>query len=336
MTKIKEVLKVLEQIAPPVYQESYDNAGLITGNRDAEVTGVLTCLDSTEAIVEEAIARSCNLIVAHHPIVFKGLKRFTGQNYIERTIIKAIQNNIAIYAIHTNLDNVYKQGVNGRFAERLGLQNTRILAPKAKNLQLSFVVSEADLPTILNHIRPLCSTPVLAIPSSESGIVKIECTVAEAKQNQLKSSVARFLQSPITSQTVLDQHPQIGSGMIGEMAAPMATKAFLNFLKDRMQTDCIKHTELIPKEIHKVALCGGAGGFLLRKAIGQGADIFITADYKYHEFFDADGKIIIADIGHFESEQFTIPLLKEVISNKFSNFAVYETAHRTNPVHYFV
>lgn len=336
MTKIKEILAILEQVAPPSYQESYDNAGLITGNSEAEVTGVLTCLDSTEAIVDEAIAKSCNLIVAHHPIVFKGLKRFTGQNYVERTIIKALKNDIAIYAIHTNLDNVYHQGVNTRFAERLGLQNTQILAPKPKNLQLGFIVSQSNLPSVLDSIQPLCTHPAVVIPCNGANRMKVECTIPEALQGAIKTAVAPFLESVVTSQTVLDLHPKIGSGMIGELAAPMDARSFLSFLKERMQTNCVKHTELIHSEIKKVALCGGVGSFLLKKAIRQKADIFITADYKYHEFFDADGKIIIADIGHFETEQFTIPLLKEIISNKFSNFAVYETAHSTNPVHYFV
>ncbi|GAB5552582.1 MAG: Nif3-like dinuclear metal center hexameric protein [Saprospiraceae bacterium] len=336
MTKIKEVLAVLEQVAPPSYQESYDNAGLITGNKEAEVTGVLTCLDSTEAIVEEAIAKSCNLIVAHHPIVFKGLKRFTGQNYVERTIIKALKHDIAIYAIHTNLDNVYYQGVNTRFAERLGLQNTQILAPKSKNIQLGFLISSTDLGAVLDIIQPLCTHPAVTIPSNDASRMKIECTLPEALLGRLKAKITPFLKSAITSQTVLDLNPQIGSGMIGELAEPMETKSFLSFLKERMKTKCVKHTELIHTEVKKVALCGGVGSFLLKKAIQQKADIYITGDYKYHEYFDADGKIIIADIGHFETEQFTIPLLKEIISNKFSNFAVYETAHSTNPVHYFV
>ena len=336
MTKIKDVIRTLEQVAPPSYQESYDNAGLITGNKDAELTGVLTCLDSTEAIVEEAIARSCNLIVAHHPIVFKGLKRFTGQNYVERTIIKALKNDIAIYAIHTNLDNVYHQGVNTRFAERLNLINTQILAPKSKNVQLNFTVYQMDLPKVREIIDPLSTNLMTNLPTDKHNLIKVECCISDAWQSKIAGSLAPFLQSAITSYPVLEKNPQIGSGMIGELAAPMETRDFLAFLKQQMQTDCIKHTGLMHAQIKKVALCGGAGGFLLQKAIQKGADIFITADYKYHEFFDADGQIIIADIGHFESEQFTIPLLKEIISNKFSNFAVYETAYRTNPVHYFV
>ena len=267
--KIHDLISHLEAIAPPVYQESYDNAGLIVGNPAEPIKGVLLCLDSTEAVIDEAIENGCNLVIAHHPIVFFGLKRFNGSNYVERVVMKAIKNDIAIYAAHTNLDNVYK-GVNAKISERIGLINTRILLPKIED------------------------------PGND------------------------------------DPSKVIGSGMIGELESPLQEKDFLHLLKTKMQANVVKHTSLLGKPVSKVAVCGGAGGFLLKHAIKAGADVFITSDYKYHEFFDADGKIIIADIGHFESEQFTIPLLKEIISNKFSTFAVYETEVRTNPVSYFV
>ena len=268
--KIKEVSDFLEGIAPLHYQEGYDNSGLICGSGDTEVKGILLCLDSTEDIIAEAIEKGCNLVVAHHPIVFKGLKQFNGKNYVERTIIKAIKNEVAIYAIHTNLDNVYAQGVNGKIAEKIGLQHTQILAPKKGS---------------------------------------------ENIKNDEGSSL-------------------VGAGMIGELASPMDEMAFLQHLKSIMQTDCVRYTPLRGKMIKKVALCGGAGSFLLSKAKAQQADIFITGDFKYHEFFDAEGQIIIADIGHFESEQFTIELLYELLSNKFSNFALHCTKVNTNPVQY--
>ncbi len=262
---IKEVIDYLESIAPPYLQESYDNAGLIVGNPFEEVKGILCCLDSVEAIVEEAIKLGCNLIVAHHPIIFRGLKKLNGKTYVERTVMQAIKNDIAIFAIHTNLDNVYENGVNGKIAERLGLLQTEILAPK---------------------------------------------------------------------KVILDEDNAIGSGMIGFLEKPMEALDFLNYLKTTMQVGCVKYTQLLDKQIHKVAVCGGSGGFLLNKAIAQKADIFITSDYKYHEFFDADGKIVIADIGHFESEQFTIELLHQLISQKFPNFATHFTKVNTNPVKY--
>ncbi|KAA3633264.1 MAG: Nif3-like dinuclear metal center hexameric protein [Bacteroidetes bacterium] len=263
--QIRELTNYLENIAPLQYQEGYDNSGLICGSWDMEIHGVLITLDSTEAIVEEAIQKGCNLIVAHHPIVFKGLKRFNGSNYVERTVIKALKNDIAIYAIHTNLDNVFIKGVNEKIAERLGLQATEILAPKAG---------------------------------------------------------------------VVDPDQPIGAGIIGKLKEPMEEMAFLTFLKNTMQTGCVRYTALRGKPISTVAVCGGSGSFLLRSALKAKADVFITGDFKYHEFFDAEGKLIIADIGHFESEQFTIELLYEIISGKFSNFALHCTEVMTNPIKY--
>ena len=262
MTTIRDITDHLESIAPLHLQESYDNAGLIVGHPGQEVTGVLCCLDSTEAVVAEAMQLGCNLIVAHHPIVFRGLKRLNGFNYVERTVIKAIRNNIAIYAIHTNLDNVLTDGVNGRIAAKLALRDTEVLAPK----------TPGDL--------------------------------------------------------------LVGSGVIGRLAKPMSAFDFLHLLKANMQAGCIKHTALPEKPVQKIAVCGGSGGFLLNNAIHAGADVFVTADYKYHEFFDADGNIVIADIGHYESEQFTIELLCEIISKKFHNFAAHCTKVNTNPVNY--
>lgn len=259
--KIKEITSFLESIAPLEYQESYDNSGLICGNANDEVKGALLCLDSTEDIIDEAIQKGCNLVIAHHPIVFSGLKQFIGQNYVERTIIKAIKNDIAIYAIHTNLDNVYARGVNEKFAEKIGLKNTHILAPK------------------------------LGIEN-------------------------------------------IGAGLVGELPNALPEMDFLKHLKSVMKTACIRYTSLRGKAIQKVAICGGSGSFLLSKAKQEKADIFITGDFKYHEFFDAEEQIIIADIGHFESEQFTIELLYELLSDKFSNFALHCTKVNTNPVQY--
>lgn len=260
---INDITTYLESIAPAHLQESYDNAGLIVGNPATEVTGVLTSLDCTETIIEEAKARGCNLVVAHHPIVFRGLKRFNGSNYVERTIIKAIKEDVAIYAIHTNLDNVRHQGVNERIAQRLGLENLRLLGPK-----------------------------------NEEGT--------------------------------------IGSGMIGEYGTPLSERDFLAHLKEKMDVSVVKHTQLFGKEVKTVALCGGSGGFLLAQAKAAGAQVFVTADYKYHEFFDADGQIIICDIGHYESEQFTTQLLAELLTKKFPTFAVLCTERNTNPVRYFV
>lgn len=259
--QIKEILAALEAVAPPHLQENYDNAGLIVGNREDEVTGVLFCLDSTEDVVNEAVRKGCNLVVAHHPVVFRGLKRLNGATYVERTVMQAIRQNVAIYAMHTNLDNVHRQGVNAKISEKIGLVNTRILAPKQG----------------------------------------------------------------------LDN---IGAGLLGELPSAMSETDFLQMVKKNLRTGCIRHTALRGKPVRAVAVCGGSGSFLLPEALKAGADAFVTADFKYHEFFDAEGNLVIADVGHFESEQFTIELLCEIVREKFPTFALHLTETNTNPVFY--
>lgn len=349
--KIKAVLQYLESIAPPTYQESYDNAGLIIGDASEKVTGVICCLDSTEAVVDEAIAKNCNLIIAHHPIVFKGLKRFNGKNYIERVVMKAIRHHIAIYAIHTNLDNMLYQGVNTRIAQQLALKNTKILAPKKNFKKLFTFASEQVLNQLRSELFELGSGVVegqqhLSYASVGAGTangkgegkVKLELLFPLHLNGRVTSILNKYVASEGINYDIIsleNTNTLIGSGMIGELEKPMTEKTFLKYLKNKMQVTCVKHTALSNKKIAKVAFCGGAGGFLLKNAIRQQADIFITADYKYHEFFDADGQIIIADIGHYESEQFTINLLHEVLTQKFSNFAAHCTQVNTNPVSYY-
>ena len=384
--KIKDITQFLETIAPPQYQEGYDNAGLIVGDPTAEVTGVLVCLDSIEMIIDEAIERGCNLVVAHHPIVFKGLKRFTGKNYVERTVIKAIKNDIAIYAIHTNLDNVLRSGVNTKICQRLGLTNCRILAPKRQMLmKLTTFVPRPQIQDVLNALFAAgagqigayknCSFRTEGVgtfrPTGDAnptiGMLDKDESVAEAR---IEVIFDHFLEKKVLS-ALRQAHPyeevayylhvlenenmEVGSGMIGEIADDVLTNnetslrevvrdeanqegisesAFLQFLKEKMAVSCIKHTALLGKTVKKVAVCGGAGGFLLNHAIAVGADVFVTADYKYHEFFDADGKIVIADIGHFESEQFTIDLLNDVLQKQFEKLNVFSTKNITNPVNY--
>jgi dinuclear metal center YbgI/SA1388 family protein len=348
--RIKEVITYLESIAPPVYQESYDNAGLITGSPDAELKGVLVCLDATEAIMDEAIDHGCNLIVAHHPIVFRGLKKITGRNYVERVIIKAIKNDLAIFAIHTNLDNVFHHGVNSKIAERLGLVRTRILAPKQVNKKLQLFTPVSLVAPLQEALAGVGARRVDGIKEAnllnelgKSAMingemrVKLEVAFPEGAQRAILGTVQHFQQEARIDYDLLPSEtstPEVGSGLIGHLPEPMEAVAFLRLLKQQMETDCIRHTAILDRPIEKVAVCGGAGGFLLGEAMAQGAQLFVTADYKYHEFFDADGKIIIADIGHYESEQFTIQLLFDIISQKFSNFAVHYTKVRTNPVFY--
>jgi dinuclear metal center YbgI/SA1388 family protein len=337
--KIKTLLNYLEEIAPPQYQEGYDNSGLIVGDPGEEAKGAVICLDSTEAVVEEAHRVGANLIIAHHPIVFKGLKRLTGRNYVERTVIKAIRYGIAIYAIHTNLDNVYSRGVNAKIAERLGLENTRILAPKREMQQLRLSIPAQEAPALRAAFSELEEDIELQLPGGENGTANVQALIRfESGRMPLDRRLLNekagwngegslsLLQNP---------SPLVGSGMIGDLPEAMDENAFLKHIKERMQVSVIRHTALQGKQVSRVALCGGAGGFLLSHAIRQGADFFITADYKYHEFFDADGRIVIADIGHFESEQFTIDLIYQLIKNKFRNFAVRCTEEVTNPVKYY-
>lgn len=327
-TSIRDLVQYLETIAPSGYQEEYDNAGLIVGDPSAAVRGVMVCLDSTEAVIDEALAMNCNVVVAHHPIVFKGLKRITGRNYVERVILKAIKNDIAIFAIHTNLDNMHVQGVNTKIAEQLGLTDTRILAPKRVLKRLEVYLPQPEILTpFLQKLNP---EHIQVVPG------KLDVIFASALEREILAIVQK--ETPFAQWQVWPLETAskgIGAGIIGELSQAMSGSQFLNHLKSTMQVSVVRHTALLEKEVRKIAVCGGSGSFLLSQSIQQGADFFVTADYKYHEFFDADGLLTIADIGHYESEQFTIQLLQEIISQKFSNFAAYCTKVNTNPVFYF-
>lgn len=372
--KIRDIIQFLVRIAPPQYQESYDNAGLIVGNLDTEITGVLTCLDSTEDVVNEAVRKGCNLIVAHHPIVFKGLKRLNGNNYIERTVLAAIKNNVAIYAIHTNLDSVLRGGVNTRICERLGLTQLKILSPKRQSLMklITFIPLESTQ-TVLTALYEAgagqigdyknCSFRTQGIGTflptgaAQPHIGAVGQT-EEVTEDRVELIFPSFLQGQILHalrkshpyeevayylQALENENQEVGSGMVGNLEAPMDELDFLHHLKKTMQTACVRHTLLRGSKVKRVAVCGGSGSFLLRDAIASGADVFVTADFKYHEFFDAEKKLIIADIGHFESEQFTIDLLNEHIEHflinktsekKITKKMVFSTEINTNPINY--
>ncbi|MES2764124.1 MAG: Nif3-like dinuclear metal center hexameric protein [Bacteroidota bacterium] len=362
---LKTIIAEIERFAPLSYQESYDNCGLLTGHKEQGVTAALLCLDCTEEIVEEALRKKCNLIIAHHPIIFSGLKKINGNNYVERTIIKAIQNNIAIYACHTNLDNV-KLGVNKKIADKLGLINQQILSPKRSLLKklVTFVpfthlelvrdnLFNAGAGNIGNYDS--CSFMVEGTGSfkgndqanpfiGEKGKLSLEKearlelifeTINEAqiisslKQNHPYEEVAYDIYQ------LENSYQNIGSGMTGELEKAMPEKEFLEQIKSIFKVNFLKHTALLNKPINKVALCGGSGSFLLKNAINSKSDIYISSDFKYHEFFDAENKILVADIGHYETEQFTPEIFYEIISNKFPTFASYLTETNTNPVNYF-
>lgn len=362
--KLKEITDYIETIAPLAYQESYDNAGLICGNHSMEIKGALICLDSTEAVLDEAIASGCNLVIAHHPIVFSGIKKLNGKNYIERVIIKAIQNNIAIYAAHTNLDNVYN-GVNAKIAEKIGLVNCRILAsqksglkklitfcPESKANDVRAALFNAGAGSVGNYTEcSFNSNGVGTFKANEGANPYVGEKGMQHHENEVKIETiyhqhieSRLLQALLQVHpyeevaydliALTNANPQIGAGIIGELSSEVAEIDFLKGLKNNMQTDCIRYTNLLGKNIKTVAICGGSGSFLLTDAITQKADIFITADFKYHQFFDADNRIIIADIGHYETEQFTIDLFYEVLKKKFSTFDLLKTKTNTNPIKY--
>ncbi len=362
--KIQDIIDYLEGLAPLTTQESYDNAGLICGQGAWLCTGAIICLDSIESVIDEAIAQQCNLVIAHHPIIFSGLKKINGKNYIERTIIKAIKNDIAIYAIHTNLDNAF-DGVNGHIAERLGLSNLGLLAPISNLKKImtyappdnAEAVRQAMFRAGAGHISNYeeCSFNTVGIGTykgnewsnpvigergirSEEPEIKIEMIFPKyLEQKIITALISAHIYEEVAYETIdiSNPNPRTGAGMVGMLAKPMTEQVFLAFLKEKMGLSVIRHTEFLGKEIQKVAVCGGAGSFLLNQAMQAKADIFITADYKYHQFFDADGQIIIADIGHYESEQYTSQLLYKLIKEKFPIFAVRISDINTNPINYF-
>jgi dinuclear metal center YbgI/SA1388 family protein len=363
---IREIVSHLEILAPLSYQESYDNAGLITGDSSWPCTGVLITLDCTEAVIEEAMQAGANLVVAHHPIIFKGLKKINGKNYVEKTIIASIRHNIAIYAIHTNLDNVM-DGVSGKMAHRLGLVNRSILSPKDLTLRKLFTFVPVDHAERLRNALFEAGAGVIGKYSECSfnvegrgsfkanegtdpfvgkqgerhyeNEVKVEVVYPVYLESRLIQSLREahpYEEVAFDVVALQNPHPGVGAGLIGELPEPMDELAFLRLLKKQFNLPAVRHTPLLNKPVKKVALCGGAGSFLIGTALASGADIYISADIKYHEFFDANGRMIIADIGHYESEQFTTDLLLELLQQKFPTFALLKSKVITNPVCYFM
>lgn len=363
--KIAEIIDQLEGVAHPSLQESYDNTGLLTGMPGWECSGVLCTLDVTEEVVNEAAVNNCNLIVAHHPVIFGALKKINGKNYVERTVITAIKNDIAIYAIHTNLDNV-AHGVNKIIAEKLGLINTTVLQPKENLLKKLFVfvpvthteevrraVFTAGAGNIGNYSECSFSVEGAGTFKANEGANPFVGEVGsrhQEKEIKLEVIFPAWLENRIIS-AMIQAHPyeevaydlvsldnrfqQVGSGMIGTLPQKMDEIAFLQKLKTDFKLSVIRHTRLRAMPVQQVAVCGGAGSFLISRALNAGADFYITSDVKYHEFFETDGRMVIADIGHFESEQFTIDFLVEFLEKKFPTFAVLKSGVKTNPVQYF-
>lgn len=361
---IRDVANYIEELAPLSYAEDFDNVGLLVGNYQTKVNGILVTLDTLEETVDEAIANNCNLIVSFHPIIFSGLKKLNGNSYVERTVLKAIKNDIAIYATHTALDNS-KNGVSAKMCEVLGLKNPQILIPKKRiihklttyvptaNAQdLKSALFEAGAGNIGNYDQ--CSFSVEGIGTyrgnensnpivGKKGIShsEKEIEISVIYENKNERQVLSALQENHPYEEVAydvviieNTHQDVGMGMIGELSSPMSEKDFLLFVKGTMKTDCIRHSNYTEKTIRKVAVLGGSGSFAISNAIRSGADAYISADFKYHDFFKAEGRILLADVGHYESEQFTKNLLVEYLTKKITSFAVILSEKSTNPIYY--
>ena len=361
---IREITNYIEEIAPLSFAEDFDNVGLLVGNYNTEVTGVLVTLDTLEETVDEAIANNCNLIVSFHPIIFGGLKKLNGNNYVERVVLKAIKNDIAIYATHTALDNS-KVGVSAKMCEVLNLQNNKILIPKKGIIKkLTTYVPYGDADYLRNKLFEAgagsignydnCSFNVEG-KGSYRGNEHSNPTVGKKGELQYEEETCitvtfeSYLESKILSTlfkyhqyeevayeviTLNNKHQNVGMGMIGELENPMNETEFLQFVKSTFKTDCVRHSKLLGKIIKKVAVLGGAGSFAISNAIREKADAYISADFKYHEFFKAENRILLADVGHYESEQFTKNLLVDYLTKKFTNFAIRLSEKSTNPIHY--
>jgi len=362
--KIKEVISVIETMAPLAYAEDFDNVGLLTGNPEDETTGILVCHDALENVIDEAISKKCNMVVCFHPILFSGLKKITGKNYVERAVLKAIKNDIAIYAVHTALDN-HQNGVNKIFCDALGLQNTKILVPKENFIQklVTYTIPEnhqklrnalfdAGAGNIGNYEN--CSFNTQGIGSYqgnensnpeigergefvENTEIKIEVTFEKHLQSKiLKALFSNHVYEEVAYEIydLKNSHQNIGLGMIGELETEMPEKDFLLFVKNKMKADGIRHSEYLGKPIKKVAVLGGSGSFAIKKAIQAGADAFLTADLKYHQFYEAENQLLLADIGHYESERYTKNYIVDYLTKKNANFAIILSEENTNPVKY--
>ncbi|MGV1012640.1 MAG: Nif3-like dinuclear metal center hexameric protein [Flavobacterium sp.] len=362
--KIKEIITVLEEMAPLAYAEDFDNVGLLVGNQDDEATGVLVCHDALENVIEEAIAKNCNLVVCFHPILFTGIKKITGKNYVERSVVKAIKNDIAIYAVHTALDN-HKNGVNKIFCNALGLINTKILVPKPNFIQklVTYTIPE-NVEQVRNALFDAgagkignyddCSFTSQGIGTYmgnensnpeigerfefvEAQEIKIEVTFEKHLQNKILKALFKNHVYEEVAYEIYDlqnTHQNIGLGMVGELEKPLSEIEFLQLVKTKMQCGGIRHSSLLGKSIKKVAVLGGSGSFAIKNAIQAGADVFLTADLKYHNFYESENQIVLADIGHFESERYTKNYIVDYLKEKITNFAFVLSEENTNPVKY--
>jgi dinuclear metal center YbgI/SA1388 family protein len=364
--KIKTVIQCIEEYAPLCYQEDFDNAGLIVGDAEAETNSALLCVDITEDVIDEAITEKINLIISHHPVVFSGLKKITGKTFTQRIITKAIKHDIALYAAHTNMDNI-AGGVNTKICKKLGLVNCKILQPRKNELvKIVVYVPESYTEKVRNAMFDAGAGNIGAYSNCSFNTVgkgtftaskntnpfvgekeklhtenevKIEMVATKNNLNEIKKAIVKnhpYEEAAYDIYNVENEYENVGSGMIGDLPLPMTHEDFYTMLKNIFSLKIIRTTKPVSEKISRVALCGGAGSFLLGDAIANQADIFVSGDFKYHQFFDADGKITIADIGHFESEQFTTEIFYDIIKKKLSNFAAHFAKKNINPIIYII
>lgn len=361
---VSEVIKIIEDFAPPALAESFDNVGLMVGDKSMRVRGILLTLDVFEESVDEAVERGLNLIITHHPLIFSPLKSLTGKNYIERVIIRAIKQGVAIYSAHTNIDSV-SGGVSFKLGEKLGLGNMRVLCPVKNNLLKLVIYSPVNYS---NSIRK-------ALADTDSGSIGAydSCSFSSMGEGRFRAlSGAKPFVGEINNlhtereeriETIIQRHklastlavlrrvhpyeemaydvlplenidPSVGLGVVGEFEEEMSLHDFLGGVKRILDIPAIKYSKPVKNMIKRVALCGGAGASFISDAIGSGADIYITGDLKYHDYFIPEGRITIADVGHFESEQFTLDIFYDVLIKKITNFTVCKTALNCNPINY--
>ena len=362
--KVQSICELIEEVAPLALQESYDNAGLLVGDSQMEISSVLLSIDITENVIEEAIQKKCNLIVSHHPLIFGGLKKLTGENEVQRCVAKAIKHDIAIYAAHTNLDNVI-QGVSAKMAEKIGLKNVKILRPKS-NLLLKLItyvpkihsyrvreaLFEAGAGNIGNYKSCSFNTEGLGTFMANENAkpfigelntfhtepeTKIEVIVPEFSKLKVLEALLKihpYEEPAYDFLPLVNTWNQVGAGVIGDLDKEEDEMLFLNRIKSIFYISTIRHTNLTGKKINRVALCGGSGSSFLSDAISADADVYISGDFKYHDFFEAENRILIADIGHYESEQFTKDIFFEIITKKMPTFAVQISESKTNPINY--
>ncbi len=361
---LSEFTSYLKSLVPLALQENYDNSGLLIGLEETEISGALICLDVTSDILDEAIEKKCNLVISHHPLIFSGLKSITGRSETERLVMRALKENIAIYALHTNLDNHY-EGVNHILCQKIGIQHPEILRPMPGILRKLVTFCPVSYANAVRNALfnagagqignyDSCSfnsngegtfralegaTPFVGEPGKlhAEPEFRIETIFPAYLENAIINALKQahpYEEVAFDIYTLNNPHHKIGAGMIGNLQNAMDAKDFLQGIKNILHIGCIRHTELKNKKVQRVAVCGGSGSFLIKDAMNCGADIYLTGDIKYHDFFLPGDAMILADIGHYESEQFTKELIYTLLKKKFTTFALFISGSNTNPVNY--